>query len=61
MKLLLMQILEYLQSIFLQHQCNVEKKTLELIQNTFFMDIEEKKTFSVSEGALLNTLIFFLA
>ena len=65
-----MQILKYFTEInndFDNISVLSREKNLELIQNTLFMDVEkkiinyfaEKKTFSVSEGALLNTLKLF--
>ena len=65
MKLLLMQILSYFTEInhIFDNISVLSKIKFELIQNTLFIDVEkiisyfaQKKTFSVSEGALLNTL-----
>ena len=65
MKLLLMQILSYFTEInhIFDNISVLSKIKFELIQNTLFIDVEkiisyfaQQKTFSVSEGALLNTL-----
>ena len=58
---------KYLQSIFLTTSVHCRTKNLELTENILFMNVKKnnklfcrrKKTFSVFEGALLNTLKLF--